>query len=54
MYENDIIPGCYILDLGIHFEFSKIWIRADYIRIYDYLENYSNKMALTPGHQRPL
>jgi hypothetical protein len=36
---DDITPGCYVLDFGIEgLEFSKIWIRADYIRIYNYLE----------------
>jgi hypothetical protein len=34
--DDDIIPGCYPLDLGINV--PKIWIRADYIRIYDFLE----------------
>ena len=30
--DDDIIPGCYLLDIGIGV--SKLWIRADYIRIY--------------------
>jgi hypothetical protein len=34
--DDDVIPGCYLLDLGD--DFSEIWIRADYIRIYDFLE----------------
>ena len=34
---NDIGPGCYVLDLGIKFLYpSKLWVRQDYIRIYDY------------------
>jgi hypothetical protein len=32
--DDDIIPGCYIIDIGIEgLDLSKIWIRADYIRI---------------------
>ena len=35
----DVIPGCYVLNIGIKgLERSKIWIRADYIRVYNYLE----------------
>lgn len=33
---NDIGPECYALDLGIELECSKLWVRQDYIRIYDY------------------
>jgi hypothetical protein len=34
---NDIGPECYGLDLGIiKFKSSKLWVRQDYIRIYDY------------------
>ena len=39
--DDDIIPGCYLLDLGMNV--PKIWIRADYIRIYDFLEDYYNE-----------
>jgi hypothetical protein len=43
---DDIIPGCYILDLGIEdLEYSRIWIRADYIRVYNYLEIHYNDCA---------
>lgn len=32
---DDIIAGCYMLDIGIdEFPFPKIWVRADYIRIF--------------------
>jgi len=38
---DDIIAGCYMLDIGIDdFPFPKIWVRADYIRIFDYLQAY--------------
>jgi hypothetical protein len=33
---NDIGPECFALDLGIELECSKLWVRQDYIRIYDY------------------
>jgi hypothetical protein len=33
---NDIGPECYGLDLGIELKCSKLWVRQDYIRIYDY------------------
>jgi hypothetical protein len=33
---NDIGPNCYGLDLDIELRGSKLWIRQDYIRIYDY------------------
>jgi hypothetical protein len=35
--DDDIGPGCYALDLGIcHLKCSKLWVRKDYIRIYDH------------------
>ena len=38
--DDDIIEGCYSLEIGIEgFEFPRIWIRAEYIRIYDALED---------------
>jgi hypothetical protein len=33
---DDIGPGCYGLDLGIKFQGSKLWVRQDYIRAYNY------------------
>jgi hypothetical protein len=36
--DGDFVPGCAILNIGIDdLPFEKIWIRADYIRIYDFL-----------------
>ncbi|KAF8340043.1 hypothetical protein F5887DRAFT_453795 [Amanita rubescens] len=38
--DDDIIEGCYSLEIGIKgFEFPRIWIRAEYIRIYNALED---------------
>jgi hypothetical protein len=46
--DDEIIPGCYTLDLGIEgFRYSRIWIRADYIRVYDHLNFHYNKPAYT-------
>jgi hypothetical protein len=33
---NDIGPECYGLDPGIDLKNSELWVRQDYIRIYDY------------------
>ena len=48
--DDDVIPGCYLLDLGD--DFSKIWIRADYVRIYDFVEAYY-KTNPAPSHRAP-
>ncbi len=46
--DDDFIPGCAILDIGIgDLPFQKIWIRADYIRIYNYIENHETPARLT-------
>jgi hypothetical protein len=48
--EDDFIPGCYALDINIEgIECSKIWIRADYIRIYDYLKIRYTTPSYPPG-----
>ena len=33
---DDIGPGCFVLDLDIECYPSKLWVRQDYVRIYDY------------------
>lgn len=41
--DDDVIPGCYMFDIGIKgFPYPKIWICADYIRVFDYLQVYYN------------
>ena len=50
--DDDIIPGCYLLDLGINDTVPKIWIRADYIRIYDFLEAHYKKSP-APSFRAP-
>jgi hypothetical protein len=35
--DNDIGPDCYALDLGVpRLKSSKLWVRNDYVRLYDY------------------
>jgi hypothetical protein len=39
---NDIGPGCFVLDFGIeHYHPSKLWVRQDYIRMYNYCQDYA-------------
>jgi hypothetical protein len=43
---DDIIPGCYVLDIGIPgMAISRLWIRADYIRIFNFFQDYFNDYA---------
>ena len=48
--DNDVIPGCYMLDISIEgLEISKMWIRAEYIQIFDYIEAFFKKPGFPPG-----
>jgi hypothetical protein len=51
--DGDIISGCYALDLNVEAKaVPSIWIRADYIRIYDALQKHYNNIVnrlWTPG-----
>ena len=48
--DDDIIPGCCFLNISIAgLKYQKIWVRADYIQAYGYLENRNNKFASTAG-----
>ena len=39
--EGDVAPSCFALNLGIrYFCGSKLWVREDYIRIYDECKKY--------------
>jgi hypothetical protein len=49
---NDIGPGCFMLDLGIDSYPSKLWVRQDYIRIYDYCTARHASGPLTTGIRR--
>ena len=41
--DDDIIPGCYMLDIGIDGLMSKLWIRAEYIRAFNFVNAYYDK-----------
>jgi hypothetical protein len=42
--DDDFIKGCYTLEIGIkYFWIPRVWIRAEYIRIYNALEAYYQK-----------
>ena len=41
--DDDIIPGCYVLDSGIRGAEGKIGVRADYIRIFRFAEKFYTK-----------
>jgi hypothetical protein len=45
--ENEMGPGCYVLDIGVDTIgcSQQIWIRQDYIRIYEHCERYYLKVA---------
>jgi hypothetical protein len=45
---DEIRPGCYQLDIIKDITVSKIWIRADYIWVYDHTEAYYKRPRL-PG-----
>ena len=38
--DDDIISGCYVLNISIpHIPVSHLWIRADYIRVFNYFQH---------------
>ena len=48
---HDISPRCYVLDIGIQGMEDKIWVRADYIRIFEFAEKFyaeSSSNQLSP------
>jgi hypothetical protein len=45
--DEDDIPGCYPFSVGI--EDITVWIRADYIRVYNALEDYYKKAMKRSG-----
>ena len=50
---NDIISGCYVLDIDLGLEYEKIWVRAEYIRVYEYLEDYYEKTCARANNVAP-
>jgi hypothetical protein len=52
--DDDIIPGCYVLDISIPgMQVSHLWIRADYIRVFNFFQtfydDYARPMAKVPS-----
>lgn len=46
----NFIPGCGLLSQSGIYEAHKIWIRAEYIRVYDYIEkHFSQSHRKTPA-----
>lgn len=42
--EDDIISGCYMLDIDIdELELTSLWIRAEYIRVFNLVNAYYDK-----------
>ena len=49
--ESEVVRGCFNLTIrfpGNNEDFSKLWVRKDYIRIYDYCEGYDTTIGPTP------
>ncbi len=50
--EDEIDAGCYLLNIGINdLPHSKIWIRSDYIQIYDYCRDYYESCLSVPSRK---
>jgi hypothetical protein len=51
--DDDVTPGCYVLDIGIRgIVPSRLWIRSDYIRIYDALQGFYEEVV-NPDNRAP-
>jgi hypothetical protein len=47
---DDVISGCYVLDIDIDgLGMSSLWIRADYIRIYNFFQAHYDNYAKPRG-----
>jgi len=50
MGEDDILPGCPILDINIeHISENKILVRAEYLCVYGHLKEFYNHTINLPG-----
>ncbi|KIM91796.1 hypothetical protein PILCRDRAFT_58282 [Piloderma croceum F 1598] len=38
--DGDIDPGCYVLDIGTRGKEDKMWVRAEYIRMFEFAETF--------------
>ena len=52
-YESDIGPGCYILNIDMEGGCSKLWVRSEYIRMYDFCNEIYNRPRY-PDEMTPL
>jgi hypothetical protein len=43
--EDDIIDGCYVLDVNIPAMETSIWVRAEYIRIFDHIAKLYDRVV---------
>jgi len=51
--DDDITSGCYALHLGVELTVAKLWVRKDYIRIYDYCnERYTKSLTAKIQYRR--
>jgi hypothetical protein len=46
--DDDIIPACYVLDISIRGVEDKIWVRADYIRLFKFAEEFYAENVANP------
>jgi len=48
--ESEVVQGCFSLDLDVKgFGVSKLWVRKDYIRIYDHCSSYCENTLNDPN-----
>jgi len=45
---HEISPRCYVLDIGIRGVEDKIWVRADYIRMFKFAEKFYAESLSNP------
>jgi len=51
--DDAVKPGCYVLDLeNDFFNFTRIWVRAKYIQIYEFLVNFYEQ-SIMYGNLKP-
>jgi hypothetical protein len=51
---SEVAPGCFALNLDIDFLYpSSLWVREDYIRLYDYCSVYCDKAQNSRNRRAP-
>lgn len=52
--ESEIVQGCFTLTLGVKDFIPKaLWVRKDYLRIYDECKSFHKRICEDRGSQRP-